>query len=130
MIELPFRDRHEAGQRLGSYLAELDLNLKENAIVLGLARGGVTVAAEVAAALRLPLDVVVVRKLGFPGHEELAIGAVAGGRIQVLDEELIEEYKLTPTQVEQVGAKAMEEALGVSITIVRSAERLIYTIGQ
>jgi putative phosphoribosyl transferase len=110
MSGLPFRDRREAGQRLGSGLAELDLDFEENAIVLGLARGGMAVAAEVAERLRLPLDVVIVRKLGFPGHEELAIGAVAGGHIQVLDKELIERHKIAPIEVDGIAAEAMQEA--------------------
>jgi predicted phosphoribosyltransferase len=110
MRELPFRDRRDAGQKLGLYLAEFDLESKENAIVLGLARGGVPVAAEVAAQLKLPLDAVVVRKIGFPGHDELAIGAVAGGHIQTLDEELIEKHKIAFSEVEKIAAEAIEEA--------------------
>jgi predicted phosphoribosyltransferase len=110
MRELPFRDRRQAGQELGSSLAQLDFDLKENSIVLGLARGGVPVAAEVAAALRLPLDVMVVRKLGFPGYNELAIGAVAGGRIRVLDEELIEKHKIAASEVEKIAGAAITEA--------------------
>ena len=99
MIELPFRDRCDAGQQLGSYLAQHHFDLGKKAIVLGLARGGVSVAAEVAALLHLPLDVVVVRRLGFPGQKELAMGAVAGGRIQVLDNGLIEEHQIQSREV-------------------------------
>jgi putative phosphoribosyl transferase len=110
MIELPFRNRRDAGQQLGGHLAELHFDLGKKAIVLGLARGGVSVAAEVAALLHLPLDVVVVRKLGFPGQKELAMGAVAGGRIQVLDNGLIEEHRIQSREVEKIAAKAMEEA--------------------
>lgn len=110
MRELPFRDRQQAGQLLGSYLARFDLPFEGNAIVLGLARGGVPVASEVAAELRLPLDVMVVRKLGFPGYNELAIGAVAGGRIRVLDEELIEKHQIASSEVEGIAAVAIAEA--------------------
>jgi putative phosphoribosyl transferase len=83
---LPFRDRGQAGRllagRLGSYRRE------PNGVVLGLPRGGVVPAAEVAAALGLPLDVVLARKLGAPGNPELAIGAVAEGGEPYLDPEL------------------------------------------
>ena len=68
------------------------------------------VAAEVASTLRLPLDVLVVRKLGAPHNKELAIGAVAGGRVRVLDHSLIEELKIPMKVVEQIAAGAMEEA--------------------
>jgi len=110
MVELPFRDRRDAGQQLGGYLAQLHFDFRKKAIVLGLARGGVSVAAEVAALLHLPLDVLVVRKLGFPGQKELAMGAVAGGRMQVLDNELIEEHRIQSREVEKIAAKAIEEA--------------------
>ena len=111
MIKLPFTDRREAGHVLGRCLAESGFDVKENAIVLGLARGGVPVAAEVASELRLPLDVVVVRKLGVPQNKELAMGAVAGGRIQVLDKQLIAELRIAPNEVEKVAAEAIETAI-------------------
>lgn len=111
MIKLPFADRRQAGRLLGCHLADFDLASRENTIVLGLARGGVAVAAEVAEELGLPLDVVVVRKLGVPRNPELAMGAVAGGRIQVLDEDLIAELQIPSSEVEQIAAKAMEEAM-------------------
>ncbi len=80
----PFRDRAEAGVRLA---AEFDPSWhgRPDVVVLGLPRGGVPVAFEVARALDVPLDVLVVRKLGVPGHEELAFGAVAGGGLRVLN---------------------------------------------
>jgi putative phosphoribosyl transferase len=111
-MKLPFQDRREAGQLLGRCLAEFGLSRNEKAIVLGLARGGVTVAASVAEELRLPVDVVAVRKLGVPGNPELAMGAVAGGRIEVLDEELISELKIDAGDIEKIAAKAVEEANG------------------
>jgi predicted phosphoribosyltransferase len=110
MVQLPFRDRRDAGQQLGDSLAQLDFDFKEKTIILGLARGGVAVGAEVAALLHLPLDVVVVRKLGFPGQKELAIGAAAGGQIRVLNKELIEEYGIHSREVETIAGKAIEEA--------------------
>ena len=82
-----FLDRIAAGRELalalGQYLDQPDL------LVLGLPRGGVPVAAEIARALGAPLDVMLVRKLGFPGHEELALGAIASGGVRVLNEELV-----------------------------------------
>jgi predicted phosphoribosyltransferase len=80
-----FRDRREAGRTLadllGAYRGQQDV------VVLGLARGGLPVAWEVAAALGVPLDAVIVRKLGAPGHEEFAVGALAsGGRVVVNDD--------------------------------------------
>lgn len=72
--------------------------------MLGLARGGVPVAYEVAIALGLPLDVLLVRKLGVPDHEELAFGAIAGGGVRVLNAEVVAEARLTPAQIEAVTA--------------------------
>jgi predicted phosphoribosyltransferase len=82
-----FRDRADAGRQLAAALRHLCG--EDGLIVLGLPRGGVVVAAEVAKALEAPLDVLVVRKLGFPGHEELAIGAVASGGVRVLNDEVV-----------------------------------------
>lgn len=82
-----FRDRADAGRRLASSLAEYAN--RDDAVVLGLPRGGVVVACEVARALRLPLDVCVVRKLGVPGRPELAMGAIAGDGTFVLDERIV-----------------------------------------
>lgn len=82
---LPFHDRHQAGrvlaQMLESYRGRAGL------LVLALPRGGVAVGFEVAQALQAPLDVFVVRKLGFPGHEEYAIGAIASGGVRVINPE-------------------------------------------
>jgi predicted phosphoribosyltransferase len=78
-----FRDRAEAGRALAQRLAAYEGDA--NVIVLGLPRGGIPVAYEVARALRAPLDVFVVRKLGVPGHEELAMGAIASGGVTVFD---------------------------------------------
>jgi putative phosphoribosyl transferase len=83
-----FRNRVEAGKRLGQRLAAQRSATGKNTIVLGLPRGGVPVAFEVAAALHAPLDVFIVRKLGVPGHEELAMGAIASGGVRVLNDEV------------------------------------------
>ena len=79
----PFRDRAEAGRRLAEKLVAYAG--RADVLVLALPRGGVPVAFEVARALDAPLDVFVVRKLGVPGHEELAMGAIASGGIMVLN---------------------------------------------
>ena len=82
-----FQNRQHAGRELASELTQY--RDQENTLVLGIPRGGLPVAYEVAAALHLPLDVYVVRKLGMPGHEEYAIGAIASGGVRVLNEEAI-----------------------------------------
>ncbi len=84
----PFRDRHEAGRRLAHALKR-DPHLREP-VVLALPRGGVPVAWEVARELGAPLDVMLVRKLGVPGHEELAMGAIASGGIRVVSDAVIQ----------------------------------------
>src|ERR671937_2201798 len=83
-----FRDRAHAGQLLAASL--LDYADRDDVVVLALPRGGVAVGAEVAKALDVPFDVFVVRKVGVPGHEELAMGAVASGGVLVLDEGLVD----------------------------------------
>jgi putative phosphoribosyl transferase len=85
-MEGAFPDRAEAGRLLATKLAKY--SGRDDVIVLGLPRGGVPVAFEVAQALRVPLDVFIVRKLGVPGFEELAVGAIASGGVRVLNEEV------------------------------------------
>jgi putative phosphoribosyl transferase len=82
-----FRDRRHAGHVLAEFLREYAD--RDDVIVLALPRGGVPVAYEVATALHLPLDVFVVRKLGVPGHPELAMGAIASGGVQVLNDDVV-----------------------------------------
>lgn len=96
---LPFRDRTEAGRMLG---AALQGRLDGGIVVLGLPRGGVPVAAEVADALGAPLDVLVVRKLGAPGHPELAVGAVAAGGVRVLNAGLLRELAVSDRALDRV----------------------------
>ena len=98
----PFRDRAAAGLRLGSLLAG-DWGGRPDLIVLGLPRGGVPVAFEVAEALGAPLDVFTVRKLGVPGQEELAFGAIGPGEVRVLNPEVV--AHLPPGVVESVTAE-------------------------
>src|SRR3982074_2321087 len=98
-----FLDRYDAGRRLAaalsSYANQPDL------LILALPRGGVPVAYEVARALHAPLDVFLVRKLGVPGHPELAMGAIARGGIEVLSHELIADLGIAAAQVQQVAPR-------------------------
>lgn len=96
-----YRDRREAGRVLGERLAAL--TGRPDVVVLGLPRGGVPVAWEVARRLGAPLDVFVVRKLGFPGHEELAMGAIASGGVRVLNAEVVA-YGVSRDDIERVTA--------------------------
>jgi putative phosphoribosyl transferase len=102
-----FRDRREAGRelarRLSAYAGRGD------AAVLALPRGGVPVAFEVAKALGLPLDVFLVRKLGVPGHEELAMGAIASGGARVLDSEIVRAYRVSEEDLHRVTAVERRE---------------------
>jgi putative phosphoribosyl transferase len=102
-----FRDRREAGRelarRLSAYAGRGD------AAVLALPRGGVPVAFEVAKALGLPLDVFLVRKLGVPGHEELAMGAIASGGARVLDSEVVRAYRVSEEELRRVTAVERRE---------------------
>ena len=96
----PFRDRRDAGRRLAEKLtAEVAL---KNPLVLALPRGGVPVAYEVAAALDAPLEVFLVRKLGVPGHEELAMGAIASGGVQVLNPDVVDHLGIPDSAIQAV----------------------------
>ncbi|MEX1186752.1 MAG: phosphoribosyltransferase [Gemmatimonadaceae bacterium] len=95
-----FRDRADAGRELASRLGEYAD--RTDVLVLGLPRGGVPVAFEVARSLSAPLDVFVVRKLGLPHHEELAMGAIAMGGARVLDRALIAQVGVSDAEIEQV----------------------------
>jgi len=99
-----FRNRRHAGQVLGWRLVEAGVleRFPEPRVVLGLPRGGVPVAAEVARILAAPLDVFLVRKLGVPGQEELAMGAIASAGVRVLNQAVIERLGVTPDEVEAV----------------------------
>jgi putative phosphoribosyl transferase len=108
-MDYPFRDRSEAGQVLAQELAAYAR--REDVIVLALPRGGVPVAFEVARSLQAPLDVFVVRKLGVPGHEELAMGAIASGGVLVLEPSVIEDLVIPPDVVEDVAAREEQERL-------------------
>ena len=116
-----FRDRVEAGRRLAAVVAQLDLESMaahagregrpvREPIVLGLPRGGVPVAAEVARASGIPLDVLVVRKIGVPTHPELAMGAIGEGGVRVVDDRLVGQVGYDRfEQVERVERRELEE---------------------
>jgi putative phosphoribosyl transferase len=104
---LPFVDRAEAGCVLASKLSAH--SSRDDVIVLGLPRGGVPVASAVAGALHIPLDVLVVSKLGTPWNKELAMGAIAEGGVQVLDLSIVKELCLSERDIEEVAASARKE---------------------
>jgi len=102
-----FRDRQDAGVQLAAELAGYADN--PDVLVLGLPRGGVPVAYEVARALHAPLDVFVVRKLGVPGHRELAMGAIASGGVRVLNDDVIESLRISAPIIDAVAAYEQKE---------------------
>ena len=103
-----FPDRRQAGQSLAAHLFR-QYGDRRDTIVLALPRGGVPVAYEVALALHAPLDIVVVRKLGVPGHPELAMGAIAGGKVRVLNRELLRELRIEDEAIDRVVEVEREE---------------------
>lgn len=106
-----YKDRRDAGAALARRMQEERLRGRDwgDAIVLGLPRGGVPVAFEVARLLNLPLDVLVVRKLGAPGHEELAMGAVASGGTRVVNESVVRELGISPGALEAATRREEDE---------------------
>src|SRR5260221_5802263 len=106
-IHLPFRDRREAGRLLAAHLAAYAH--RPDVLVLALPRGGVPVAYEVARALGVPLDVFLVRKLGVPGYEELAMGAVATGGVRVLNDRLVNALRIPAHVIDAVAAQEQQE---------------------
>src|SRR6202023_636023 len=102
-----FRDRREAGRVLAERLAAYAN--RPDVLVLALPRGGVPVAYEVARALGAPLDVFVVRKLGVPGHEELAMGAIATGGVRVLNDQIVQRLRIPEYIVDAVAAREQPE---------------------
>jgi putative phosphoribosyl transferase len=102
-----FSDRHDAGRQLAEALDKYANH--HDTIVLALPRGGVPVAYEVARALDAPLDVFLVRKLGTPGHEELAMGAIASGGVRVVNEQVRAMLQVSEDAIERVAAREQEE---------------------
>lgn len=102
-----YSDRSEAGKVLASKL--LRYKDRPDVLVLALPRGGVPVAYEVAKALNAPLDIFLVRKLGVPGHEELAMGAIATGGVRVLNDDTVEYLEIPDSVIDSITAKELQE---------------------
>jgi putative phosphoribosyl transferase len=102
-----FHDRADAGRQLAEELG--DYAGRSGVLVLGLARGGVPVAFEVARTLEAPLDVFLVRKLGVPGREELAMGAIASGGVRVLNDEVLRSLEVADETIASVAAAEQRE---------------------
>jgi len=117
-----FLDRADAGRQLAKTLTAA-YGGRSDIVVLGLPRGGVPVAFEVARELRAPLDVFLVRKLGVPGHPELAMGAIAEGGVEVLNDELIRDLGIPQKMVQEVAVRERME-LDRRDTLYRGGRRL------
>jgi putative phosphoribosyl transferase len=104
-MPLPFQHRTEAGQLLATKLS----GFKDRSDVLALPRGGLPVGFEVAIALHAPLDVFLVRKLGVPGDEELAFGAIATGGMRMLNEDVVHSLRMSQDQIEAVATREQVE---------------------
>ena len=102
-----FDDRHHAGVELAEGLAQY--KNRDDVVILALPRGGVPVAYEVAQALHAPLDVFLVRKLGVPGHRELAMGAIASGGVRVLNDEVVQWYGIPEAVIDEVAREEQAE---------------------
>src|SRR5437764_15075730 len=107
MSDRLFRNRRDAGRVLAGLLEHY--RDKPGVIVLGLPRGGVAVAYEVATALGAPLDIFLVRKLGVPGHEELAMGAIASGGVRVLSPEVVQQLRIPDRVIDAVTQEELRE---------------------
>jgi predicted phosphoribosyltransferase len=107
MVLLPFKDRNSAGDQLARVLEPY--RGRTGLLVVGLPRGGVPVAARIAEQLDVALDVIVVRKLGTPGHEELAMGAIASGGIRVLNDEIVRYMDIDEDTIEMITARESVE---------------------
>src|SRR5947208_6225509 len=104
-----FRDRRDAGRRLAMVPALAAYRRRDDVVVLALPRGGVPVAHEVASALGAPLDIFLVRKLGAPGQEELAMGAIASGDVVVFNDEVVKALKVPAEVLEERMASERQE---------------------
>jgi len=102
-----FRDRIDAGRQLAKRLSRFAD--RSDVVVLALPRGGVPVGYEVARALHAPLDVFLVRKLGLPGHEELAMGAIATGGVRVVNDEVVRRLGVPEAMIDEVAAEELKE---------------------
>ncbi|WP_245777388.1 phosphoribosyltransferase [Marinobacter pelagius] len=107
LMELPIKDRITAGRALAKAMA--NYRDRQDLLVLALPRGGVPVAYELAEALHAPLDLMLVRKLGSPGQQELAMGAIASGGVRVLNEELVSYLHVSEETLEKVAVREQKE---------------------
>jgi putative phosphoribosyl transferase len=125
-----FDDRVDAGRRLAAELLRVEPGLlDEDVVVLGLPRGGVPVAAEVAAVLHAPLDVVVVRKLGVPWQPEVAMGALGEGGVELLDSRVVRSLGITPDDVELVRRRELD-ALDARVATLRAGRAPLDLVGR
>jgi predicted phosphoribosyltransferase len=124
---MTFADRAEAGRRFACRLQK-HAN-RDDVIVLAVPRGGVPVASEVAEALHAPLDVLLLRKLGVPDHEEFAFGAIASGGVRVLDRQILRTLAIPPSEVEAITARA-ERELKRQEAIYRNGEPPLSVCGK
>lgn len=106
-MDLPIKDRVTAGEHLAEELS--DYSGRRDVIVLALPRGGVPVAAQVAAALPARLDLMVVRKLGLPWHEELAMGAIASGGIRIMNQDVLDVHRVADADIDRIAARELAE---------------------
>jgi len=116
-----FRDRVDAGQQLAARLSHLP---PADLVAVAMPRGGVPVAAEVASALGIPLDVVLVRKLGVPSHREVAMGAIGEDGVRFLDEQTVHALRITPEQIATVEQAERIELERRSLTYRQGAPRI------
>src|SRR5437879_4517110 len=127
MKQRPFRDRNEAGRMLATKLSAYAN--RPDVLVLALPRGGVPVAYEVARALGAPLDVFVVRKLGVPGYEELAMGAVATAGVRVLNDQIVQQLGLPEYVIDAVAAREQQELARRERSTVAIVRRPMFAVG-
>ncbi len=122
-----YKDRKDAGKKLAEKLSHY--RGEENVIVLGLPRGGVTVAREIAVALNCPLDIIIVRKIGFPGRPELAVGAVSETGTVVFNEDVISVYGVDREYLERETARQKEE-LARRVGLYRGGKGIPHLAGK
>lgn len=106
-MKMPISDRTEAGRALARELS--DYTNRNDVIVLALPRGGVPVAYEIATALGIKMDLMLVRKLGCPGWSELAMGAIASGGIRVMNDDVIQGYRISQDDIDRVARRELDE---------------------
>jgi putative phosphoribosyl transferase len=124
-----FRDRADAGRRLAARLAAIpEARLpRESLVVLGLPRGGVPVAFEIANTLRAPLDVIVVRKLGVPSHAELAMGAIGEGDVRIVNHDVVRRARVDASEFAAVEERERQELARRAVRFRGSRERVSLT---